>query len=161
MASLYDIDQQILDCIDPETGEIIDVERLEQLQIDRNAKIENVALWVKNLTADVNAYKAEKDSFAKKEKQAKAKIESLKKWLTAALNGQSMNTTRVNVSFRKSKAVEIYDPDFFAWCTVNGRNDLLNWDDPKPNKTAIKHELERGEEIDGAEIVEKQNIQIK
>ena len=88
MASLYEIDQAILDTIDPETGEIVDIEKLSELQMQREAKIENVALWVKNLKAEASAYKAEKDAFAEREKVAKAKIENLSEWLTGALNGE-------------------------------------------------------------------------
>lgn len=46
---LYEIEQAIMDCIDEETGEIIDLERLNQLMMDKQKKIEGVALWVKNL----------------------------------------------------------------------------------------------------------------
>ena len=70
MASLYEIDNAIMECIDPETGEIIDAERLTALQMERDKKIEGVACWVKNLDADAAAYKAEKDAFAAR--QAKA-----------------------------------------------------------------------------------------
>ena len=49
---LYEIDEQILNCIDQETGEILDTEKLEQLQIDRNDKIENLILWIKDLKAE-------------------------------------------------------------------------------------------------------------
>ena len=64
MANLYEINQAITECIDNETGEIIDVEKLEELQLEREAKIENVALWYKNLLSDAEAYKAEKNAFA-------------------------------------------------------------------------------------------------
>lgn len=33
MANLYEINEEILNCVDMETGEIIDTERLEQLQL--------------------------------------------------------------------------------------------------------------------------------
>lgn len=57
---LYEIEQAIMDCIDEETGEIIDLERLNQLMMDKQKKIEGVALWVKNLEADEAAFKKEK-----------------------------------------------------------------------------------------------------
>ena len=46
---LYEIDEQILNCIDAETGEIIDADMLNALQMERDAKIEGVALWIKDL----------------------------------------------------------------------------------------------------------------
>ncbi len=33
MATLYEIDEEILNCVDMETGEIIDVERLGQKEV--------------------------------------------------------------------------------------------------------------------------------
>ena len=77
MASLYEIDKSILGCIDQETGEMIDPDRLEALFMERNQKIENVALWIKNLQSDALAFKAEKEAFAARQKAAEAKVESL------------------------------------------------------------------------------------
>ena len=64
MATLYEIDAGILSCIDVETGEVLDPEKLEALQMEREEKIESVALWYKNLCSDAEAYKAEKQAFA-------------------------------------------------------------------------------------------------
>ena len=60
MANLYEISQEMLACIDAETGEIIDIEKLSTLAMERDTKIKNIALWIKNLTADMEAYKREK-----------------------------------------------------------------------------------------------------
>ena len=43
---LYEIDQAILNCIDLETGEIIDTEQLDKLTMEREAKLENIACWI-------------------------------------------------------------------------------------------------------------------
>ena len=60
--NLYEIDQEIMNCVDMETGEIIDPARLDELQMDRDIKIENIACWIKNLYADAEAFKTEKQS---------------------------------------------------------------------------------------------------
>ena len=41
---LYEIDEAIMACIDAETGEIIDADKLDKLTMERDAKIENVDL---------------------------------------------------------------------------------------------------------------------
>lgn len=69
--NLYEINREILSCIDYETGEILDVQRLEMLEIAKEKKIENVALWIKNLESEAAALKKEKDSFAQREKSVK------------------------------------------------------------------------------------------
>lgn len=92
--TLYEIDSALEAALekafDPETGELIDeaaFEQTEALQLARDAKIENVALWIKNLNSDAEALKAEKEAFAAREKAAKNKAESLKRWLAFALVG--------------------------------------------------------------------------
>ena len=67
---LYEIDNAILECIDMETGEVIDAEKLDALNIERDAKIENVVLWIKDLKAEAEAIKAEKLTLAERQKVA-------------------------------------------------------------------------------------------
>lgn len=162
MASLYEIDAGILACIDPETGEVLDFERLEALQMEREHKIESVALWYKNLISDAEAYKAEKQSFADREAAARQKAESLKKWLDFALAGEKMTTSKVAISFRTSKAVEIEDEAAFVeYAQRSGLDDLLSYKVPTISKTAVKAALEAGRAVAGAAIVERRNMQIK
>ena len=155
MPNLYEIDQAIMDCIDFETGEILDAERLDAIQMERNSKIENVACWIKNLTADALAYKAEKDAFAEREKKALKKAEKLKAWLAGALGGQKFSTWRCAVSFRKSEAVEITEESSIP------KEMLTEKITYSPNKTAIKEAIKAGQEIPGAQLVERMNPTIK
>ena len=60
----------------------------------------------------------------------------------------------------KSASVKIDDDVFFDWAEANGK-DLLTYAQPKANLTAIKKAIGDGEIIPGAQIEEKQNIQIK
>ena len=154
MATLYEIDQAILDCIDEETGEIISPEKLEALQMERDAKIEKVALWYKNLCSDAEAYKAEKLAFAEKQKAAETKAESLKLWLDNALSGNPFKTTKVDIKYRNSKQVivdDLYKID----------DTYMKYAEPTPDKTAIKKAIESGVKLEGCHIEEKQNINIK
>lgn len=162
MATLYEIDAEILSCIDMETGEILDPEKLEALQIARDEKIEAVALWYKNLCSDAEQYKAEKEVFAEREAAAKKKAESLKSWLAYALNGEKMSTSKVAISFRKSEAVEIEDESkFVEWAQRARHKDLLTFKTPTVNKTAIKALINSGKKLKGVSIITRQNIQIK
>lgn len=162
MAKLYEIDQAILECIDAETGEILDFERLSELQMERDAKIENAALWYKNLLSDAEQYKVEKELFAERERIAKNQAEGLKKWLDLALGGEEMKTTKVFITYRKSESVEIEDDEkFVKYAQSEDRDDLLSYKDPTPNKTAIKKALKEGLKIDGVTLIKKQNINIK
>lgn len=157
--NLYDIEQEIMNCVDMETGEIIDVEKLDALTLERDTKIENIALWIKNLNADAEAYKAEKDSFAQKQKSAENKAKSLKEYLSSFLAGAAYKSTKVNVSFRTSKSVEVYDME--SLMKYDDCDSYLKYAEPTADKTAIKEAISRGINVPGCQIVEKSNIQIK
>jgi hypothetical protein len=151
---LYEIDEAILSCIDAETGEILDADKLNALQIEREKKLENVALWIKDLKAEVEALKAEKQAFADRQKAAENKAESLKKWLSDALAGEKFKTTKVAVSFRKTKSVEV--ADIFAL-----DENYVKYSEPTADKAAIKKAIEAGEIVKGAQLVEGTSISIK
>lgn len=151
---LYDIDEAILSCIDTDTGEILDADKLNALQIEREEKIENVALWIKNLKSDAEALKAEKQAFADRQKAAENKAESLKKWLTEALAGEKFKTTKVAVSFRKTKSVQVED----IWKLDDS---YVKYAEPTPDKAAIKKAIEAGQEVAGATLVENVSCSVK
>ena len=152
--TLYEIDQKLLDCIDLETGEILNEERLNELQMERSEKLEKVALWIKELNAEADALKAEKQAFADRQKAAENKAESLKKWLANALAGEKFKTTKVMVSFRKTKSVEV--SDIFAL-----DENYVKYSEPTADKAAIKKAIEAGEIVKGAQLVEGTSISIK
>lgn len=154
MANLYEINNEILNCIDTETGEVVDVEKLQALQIERDTKIENIALWYKNLVSDAEQYKAEKAAFAEKERIAKNKAESLKKYLDSVLNGAAFKTTRATVSYRSSEGVVIDD-------ITKVDDSYLKYADPTPDKAAIKKAIKEGVKLDGVHIESRNNISIK
>ena len=155
MASLYEIEQAILDCVDCETGEIIDQERLDNLMMERSAKIESVALWVKNLESDAVAYKAEKEAFAKREKQATDKAKRLKEWLARVCEGEKFNTPRCAVSFRTSESVEIDEGATIPDEYVRTKTTI------EPDKVEIKAALKAGTEIAGCRLVSNVNTKIQ
>ena len=155
MASLYEIDQAILECLDAETGEIIDPERLDNLFMERNQKIENVALWIKNLESDALAFKAEKDAFAYREKAATKKAENLKAWLARVLEGEKFSTSKCAISFRKSTKLEVQDANRIPKELMVETVSVL------PDANAIKKLLKAGHEVDGCRLVENLNTQIK
>ena len=86
--TLYEIDQKIQSLVDPETGELLDYEAFSQLQMDREQKIENMALWVKDLAAGAKAIKEEEDNLKERRKAMENKVERLKTYLSIALDGE-------------------------------------------------------------------------
>lgn len=161
---LFDIDEKLAACVkldesrvvDTESGEIIDLEAIAALEMERDKKIENLGCWYKNLLADAEALKVQKNAFAEREKAAKAKAESLKGFLGRYLNGKKFETAKVAMSFRKSEAVE-----FDAKCIGDVPEEFLKFKDPELDKVAVKKAIKAGETVPGCELVKRQNLQIK
>lgn len=162
--TIYEIDREIenllFNAVDDETGEVlVDTDLLESLQMAKDQKIENLALAVKNLTAEAKAIKAEEDALAKRRKSAESSAERAKRYLEYVLSGEKYKSAKVAVSYRKSESVK-FDPDFINWAILSAP-DLLRTKDPEPDKVKIKEELKRGTVIPHAELVENNSIQIK
>lgn len=155
MSSIYKIDQQILDCVDFETGEVIDQERLDALEIERSIKIESIACWIKNLTSDINGIKAEEEQLAQRRKAKERKIDSLSEFLKYTLNCTPFESVKCKVSFRRSKSVNIIDETTIPSEYI--QTEIVT----KIDKKALGAALKGGELIDGAELKENFNIQIK
>ena len=163
MRALYDIDQEILACIDDETGEILDVEKLDALQMERERKLEGVALWVKDLKAEAAAVKEEADKLTARKKALDNKIESIKTWLLGALDGEKLKTPRCNVYQMHSQRVNIPDePKLICFLqTLNEPEKFLRFKDPELRKDEIKKALKDGTIIPGAELEETESVVIK
>lgn len=160
---LYEINSELEKLIDTETGEIADIAFFEQLSMERAAKIEGIALYIKNLDSDVAALKAEETALAERRKVAENTTARLKEFLTSMLTeSEKFETPRVKLSWRKSRSVRVLIPenDFIEWAkAVNPA--LLSFKEPTISKTAIKEALEAGADITAATIVESNNLQIK
>lgn len=154
MANLYEINAAILSCVDLETGEIIDIEQLHALQMERDKKIEAVALWYKNLLSDAAQYAAEEAVFKQKKQAAHAKAERLKSYLLDALQGEKYKSTRVNISYRNTPRVIVDD-------VLNLPPRFVRFADPEPNKTEIAAAIKNGEEVNGARIESSVSMIIK
>lgn len=139
--------------IDEETGEITNLDELEALQLERDAKVENVGLWIKNLKAEAEAVKEEAKRLTQRARVAENKAERLKDYLTECLGGETFKTSRLAVSYRKSQAVNVTDP-----MALPERFKVI---DVKPDKTAIKNAIKAGETVTGAEIEERTSTIIK
>ena len=158
---LYEIDSAILECIDIETGEIIDTERLDALNMERDAKVENVVCWIKDLKAEAEAIKAEKQKLAERQKVAENKAESLKKWVAYALGGQKFSTAKCAVSFRNTESVEVTE-EGLENLMRGGNDELLTYKAPEPNKTAIKNAIKNdGLNVAGVQLVQNVSTIIK
>ena len=152
--NLYEINQEILSLIDPETGEICNYEAFEALQMEKDAKIENIVLWIKNLRSDAKALRDEEKVLAERRKAAENKAERLAAYLETILQGEALETAKFKVSFRKSEKAVIDD-------ITKIPKAYLKYADPTADKTAIKAAIKAGEVVEGAHVEERNSMSIK
>lgn len=168
--TLYDIDAQIaaLDgaaeddmLIDQETGELISVSQaLDALRMEREAKLENVACWVKNLCAEADAIREEEIRLVKRRKTAETKAANLKAWLLDAMTREDgttdkLKTGRVAVSVKRNPTSTVVDdallPSTYKVAKITYQ----------ANKEMIKRELLAGGEVPGAHLEYGRSVIIK
>lgn len=117
----------------------------------------NIGFVIKAFEYNEEIVKAEMDRLnAIKQRLAKSK-ELLKNRLSESMQQfgvERVESPTLTLSFRKSNAVEITDESEIPAV-------YFNQPPPKPDKFAIKDAFKRGENVPGAEIVERLNLQIK
>jgi hypothetical protein len=162
---LYTINQLISDtlsqAIDPETGEILHddlVERLEQLEIEKETLILDLACEYKDLIADRDKHKAEAKRQSELAKSCESKADTIERVLVKFANGNKFKDSRASISWRASASVNVEDPQALRIT----HPDLVRIEtEYKADKTAIKNLLKAGQDLPGCELIEKDNIQIK
>ena len=159
--NLYEIDLEINKILEQvnEDGELPEdaIEQLEKLAMDEKTKLENTAVYYKNLLSDTKSLREEEKALAERRKAKEKNAERVKTYLSDYLQAKGMKkyeTTRAVLSFRKSVKTEIDEavlPDIEKYWVVT----------KKPDTAWIKTLLKDGVEVPGASLVENQNIQIK
>ena len=144
--------------IDPDTGEILNYEEFEDIEGERRSKLEYLAILVKNLDAEIEAFKSEKRSLEERIKFKQNKRNRIAEYLQKLLNGEELDTPKALVRYRKSEQTVILQedrvPDEFVECSIIR----------KPVKEKIKKylkELPGGQEVPWARVDTIMNMQVK
>jgi len=152
--TLYEVERAIYECIDEETGEIIDFERLNQLDMEKQSKIDNIACWYKQLNAETEAINNEIEILKIRRQKKKDNAENLKNYLSEILGGKKFESSRAVITWRKSEEVKITDEDRLPAMLMREKVTF------EADKKAIKEAIKSGQRIDGAYIEHKNNISI-
>ena len=164
--TLYEIDSRIREILDSiydaadENGEVgeIDLTELKELQAARETKLENIALYAKNLAVEASAIKDEENILAERRKRLERKCERMKGILMHAMQedgNKKISSPRFEAVLRDSKKTEIIDESLIPEEYMNTKITKT------PDKTAIKKAIEAGAEVAGAQVVENTTISIK
>ena len=153
--------------VDMETGEVIAEDNLDdilsQLQMAELDKLENLALYVKNLEAEAEAIRSEERALQARRKIKEKKAERISAYLLGYMQQtgkKKAETPRCALSLRNSKAVEITNAADF-WAYAMEHPELARTKDPEPDKKAIGDCLKLGANVPGAALIERQSLSIK
>jgi hypothetical protein len=152
---LFEINDAIADLINFETGEILDVEAFDNLKLERQDKLTNIALLYKNMTSDAKQLKDLEKEYSDRRKRCEKTAEWCKETLARELAGEKFEdeNKRFKISWRKSEKVEITNEDVIPAEYVK---QTISFD-----KLAMKDAMKNGNVIEGVQLVETQSIQIK
>lgn len=133
------------------------VDTLDSIDEIMEQKVENIAYIIKNLSAQAEIIKAEKNRLAEKESAIKKRIEFLRDYAKSGMEASNIKKIECdlfNISLRSSKVVKIAEgtklPDMY-----------VTYKDPLPNKKALKEAINNGEVIVGVSIQENSSLQIR
>lgn len=160
--SLYEINEKILNFryeIDEETGEILNIDELDELNMAFDEKIENLCLYAKSLRAEASAIKDEEKNLKERREAKEHKADNIEDYISRNLQGKKFETARVKVSWRKSESVEILNEDAVPERLLDIQ--VVR----KPMKSEIKKELKRaeaeGREVPWARLNVNNNMSLK
>lgn len=157
--------QKILDSMtmDEETGELFvsdeQIQALQDLELEKEEKIKNTALYVFNLKSDINAISEQIKVFTERKKRLEKQSERIQKFIADILQGEKREYPECIIKFTKSNSVAL-ESEFIKWA-IDNKRELLRFKEPEPDKTEIKKALSAGETIPYASIVQNTNISIK
>ena len=143
--------------VDEETGEI-EPATLESVQIASEEKIIATAMYIRRLDALNKATKETIQDLQARVRADSKRIEALKWLMTKAMDSlqyTEVKSPEVTLRFRKSSSVEITDSESLPEQFLRTKTVI------EPDKAAIKNALKAGEKIQGAQLVESRNLQIK
>lgn len=164
MATLYEIDERLNNiflteegtAVDGSTGEVLDSQALDDLQMEKWDKVDALCRFIKNLQSDIAQYKEESDRLTARAKATQKKLDSLTAYLAMHLEaGKKADVPSAQIRWRKSVTVSIPDENMIP---MRFMKQVIT---TKPDKLAIKELLKAGKTVPGASLEEKQNLSIK
>ena len=138
---------------------------LTSIEGEFNEKAENVAVYIKNLTADINEMKAEEKRLKSRRVSAENQVERMKKYLINSMQAIgvkkiSMPRARITLRLNAESVVVENEKALIDWATRHDET-ILKYQKPELKKTDIKELLRMGEKIPFARLERKESVTIK
>lgn len=135
------------------------------IEAEFDEKAENIACYIKNMSAEVKAMKEEEAALRRRRQAFEKSVERLKGYLLGSMNaiGRSkIDTPRARLSVRNNAESIVIDDaaGFIGWAEENAV-ELLKYAAPEIRKADAKKLLQAGEELPFAHLMRTQSLMIK
>ena len=138
---------------------------LTSIEGEFNEKAENVAVYIKNLNAEIKAVKAEEKRLKSRRVSAENQVERMKKYLINSMQAIgvkkiSMPRARITLRLNAESVVVENEKALIDWAMRHDET-ILKYQEPELKKTDIKELLRMGQQIPYAHLERKESVTIK
>jgi hypothetical protein len=138
---------------------------LEGIEGEFDEIVESIAIYCKQLMAEVKMLKAEKAAIAKRQSQKERQVKSLETYLfnsMKAIGRNKVDMPKAVVAIRNNAPSLVVDDEikFVNWAQKNNDN-LLKYEMPSIKKNDVKALCKKGEKIPFVHMESKQSLNIK
>lgn len=138
---------------------------LEAVNAEFDVKVESLACYIKELKAQAESLKKEKQAFAKRQAQKEKQVEKLTRYLLDSM--QVVGKTKVDMPRavvtvkRNAPSLEISDELGLVDWLMKNNDKLLKYEMPSVRKNEVKKQLKAGKEIPFVQLESKSSVTIK
>ena len=138
---------------------------LSGIEEEFDVKAENIAVYIKNMNAEVKALKAEEDALRFRRKAFEKSVERMKAYLLGSMHAVGrlkIDMPRARLSIRKNAESLVVDDDsrFIEWAQTHN-DSLLKYAPPEIRKTDAKKLVQSGEQLPFVHLTRTESLTIK
>lgn len=138
---------------------------LTAIEGEFDSKAENIAVYIKNMSAEVKALKAEEDALRLRRKAFEKSVERMKAYLLGrmhAIGRLKIDMPRARLSIRKNAESLVVDDDlhFIEWAQAHN-DSLLKYSLPEIRKADAKKLVQAGKQLPFVHLTHTESLTIK
>ena len=138
---------------------------LTALEGEFNEKAENVAVYIKNLTADINEMKAEEKRLKSRRLSIECQAKRMTDYLLRSMNAVGVKTidmprARMTLKLNPESVVLENEGALIRWAMEHD-DSILKYSEPEIKKNDVKALLRMGQQIPYAHLERKESVTIK
>lgn len=138
---------------------------VSMLEDEFTDKAENLAVYIKNLNAQISEMKKEEAILKKRRAAFENSVDRLKAHLLSSMEAvglKKLDMPRVRLSVRKNAESLVVDDEigFIKWAQENA-DELLKYATPEIRKTDAKRRMQAGEQLPGVHLTRTESLVIK